>query len=119
MKNSILGMLLSGLVFPGLGHLVLKAYRRGVALIVITATCFILIMKTALQHVNAVIEKIQSEGGVIDLDSVTQAANQAVSSADQATYNILYFILICCWLVGVIDAYRVGKNLDNKNSMAD
>jgi len=112
-------MLLSGLVFPGLGHVVLKAYKRGIALMVITAVCFIIIIKTALQQVNTVIEKIQSEGGVIDLDSVTQAANQAVSSADQVTYNVLYFIMICCWLVGVIDAYRVGNAKDNKTSSAD
>lgn len=119
MKKSTLGLLLSGMVFPGLGHLVLKAYKRGAALVLITIACFINIMVTAIRHVNSVMEKIQSEGGIIDLDSVTLAANQAVSAADQATYNISYFILVCCWLVGVIDGYRVGKQKDDQISSAD
>ena len=119
MKKATLGLLLSGMVFPGLGHLVLKAYRRALALIVITLACFISIILTAIQHINSIMEKIQSEGGIIDLDSVTLAANQAVSAADQATYNISYFILVCCWLVGVIDGYRVGKQQDNQISSAD
>ena len=32
MKNSMKGALLSGLVFPGLGQIALKRYRRGFAL---------------------------------------------------------------------------------------
>ncbi|MCW8854082.1 MAG: hypothetical protein OQK76_06390 [Gammaproteobacteria bacterium] len=119
MKKATLGLLLSGLVFPGLGHLVLKAYKRAIALMLTTMVCFITIMVTAIQQVNAVMEKIQAEGGIIDLDSVTLAANQAVSAADQATYNISYFILVCCWLVGVIDGYRVGKQKDSEISSAD
>ena len=119
MQKSTLGMLVSGLVFPGLGHLVLKAYKRGITLIIITLSCMVAIMMTALKHASNIIQKIQQEGGVIDLDSVTQAANQAVSAADQLTYNISYFILICCWLVGVIDGYRVGKKKDSEIPPAD
>jgi len=119
MQKSTLGLLLSGMVFPGLGHLVLKAYKRGITLIIITISCLIAIMMTALKHASEIIQKIQLEGGVIDLDSVNQLANQAVSAADQLTYNISYFILICCWLVGVIDGYRVGKKKDSQIPPAD
>ena len=82
-------------------------------LIIITLACFVTIMTTAIKQANLAIEKIQAEGGKIDLDSVTQAANQAISASDQMITSVAYIVLIICWLVGVIDSYRVGKQKDN------
>ncbi|MDH5766151.1 MAG: hypothetical protein OEZ38_09055 [Gammaproteobacteria bacterium] len=119
MNNATIGLLLSGLVFPGLGHLILKAYIRAFAIISLTLASFITILATIIQQTNAAIEKIQSENGKIDLDSVTQAMNQALSATDQSIYTISYGVLISCWLIGVIDGYRVGKQKDKEKTSAD
>jgi len=39
MSNSLKAALLSGLVFPGIGQVVLKRYRRGVVLMLIVLAC--------------------------------------------------------------------------------
>ena len=40
MKNSLKGALLSGLVFPGLGQVVLKHYKRGFALMLTVSVSY-------------------------------------------------------------------------------
>lgn len=79
MKNATIGLLLSGLVFPGAGHLFLKAYKKAMILISLTLFSFISIVVTILSQLDTALEKLQAEGGKIDLDSVTLTVNQAVS----------------------------------------
>ena len=46
MNNALKGALLSGLVYPGLGQVVLKHYKRGAALIItITAALLAVLIK--------------------------------------------------------------------------
>ena len=66
MNNSLKGALLSGLVYPGLGQVMLKYYKRGaVLMIAITATLLAVLIK-AVQQAFTILEKIESEGGEID-----------------------------------------------------
>lgn len=119
MNHAILGLLLSGLVFPGLGQLALKSWKKAFIFISITLISFISIIITTINQANTAMEKIQAEGGKIDLDSVSQAMNQALSASDQLIYSVAYSILVICWLAGVMDAYRTGKNKDRQQTPAD
>ena len=50
MNNSLKGALLSGLVFPGLGQIMLKHYKRGfVLMLAITATLMAVLIKRMFQ----------------------------------------------------------------------
>jgi hypothetical protein len=112
MKNSIKGVLLSGLVFPGLGQLVLKHYKRGIALVLVSSASLSLIVLKVWQQVSLILEKVESGGGVIDPKTISAAVKGASSQSDQLIFSLAPLIFILCWVIGMVDAYRIGKKKD-------
>ncbi len=112
MNNASKGALLSGVIFPGLGQVILKHYKRGIVLMFTVFASLMVIVLKAVQHAFAIIEKIELEGGVIDIQTITDAATQASSTSDSLIYNLGLLLIIICWIVGIVDAYRIGKRKD-------
>lgn len=115
MNNSLKGALLSGLVFPGLGQVVLRHYRRGVAFILAVSIILLVIVVKAVQQAFTLLEKIEAEGGVLSLNTIMNAAAQAPIPSESLTSKLLLFLLIFIWIIAVIDAYRVGKKKDKED----
>lgn len=112
MSNSLTAALLSGLIFPGLGQVVLKRYRRGVVLMLIVVACLTVLVAKALQQAFAILRQIELAGGVIDIDAILNAATQSSTTSDSLVFNYVSLLLIVCWVFGVVDAYRIGKKKD-------
>ena len=70
----------------------------------------------AVQHAFTILEKIELEGGVIDIKTVTDAATQASSTSDSLIYNLGLFLIVICWIFGIVDANRIGKKKDLKGN---
>ena len=109
MTTSIKAALWSGLVFPGAGHLFLKSYGRGIGLIVVSAISLSIIVSHAAEQALAVVAKIQADGGNIDPSRILEMASQGSALADTQSFNIAMIVFMVCWIVGVVDAYRLGK----------
>ena len=114
MKKSVKAALLSGLVFPGVGQIVLKYYTRGIALILAVIVSLIIIIIKAEQIALGVLQKIESEGGVIDTQTISDAANRAVTASDSLIIKSAFFFIVICWVIGIIDAYMAGKKMDKQ-----
>jgi len=112
MNNSLKGALLSGVVFPGLGQVILKHYKRGAVLMLAVSASLLVIVIKAVQQAFAILEKIESEGGAIDISTILKAATQASTSFGSLTFKIAMLSIILCWIIGVVDAYRIGKKKD-------
>jgi MFS family permease len=117
MKNSLKGAFLSGLVFPGLGQIVLKQYWKGVFLIFVVISSLAMFVTLAVRQAMAVLEKIQAGGGSIDAETVDRTANQVTTNQASLLLNFLLFFMIFCWFFGVIDAYKIGRRKDIEDSM--
>jgi TM2 domain-containing membrane protein YozV len=112
MKKEVKAALLSALVFPGSGQMYLRRYLRGLGMMIFVLAGLGFMIVTATRNALEGLEKIQSGGGITDMNAL---ANLAVASSAQrgASYDSLILILMaCCWLFSVIDAYRVGKRTD-------
>ena len=114
MSQSLKAALFSTFVFPGSGHFLLKKHVRGVLLAGVTCACLWVLLSIALEKAQELSYKIQSGEIPLDLSRITDevsklAASNGTQQADTATY-----ILVICWLVGIVDAYRVGW-LQDKN----
>ncbi len=118
MNYATKGALLSGAVFPGLGQVVLKHYVRGIALMLAVSASLIVLVKKALEQALAILEKIQWEGGSIDITTITNAATRASTNSDSHTFNLLLFLIVSCWVVGTVDAYRIGRKKDLEEQSA-
>ena len=103
---------MSGLVFPGLGQVVLKHYKRGIALMLTVLVSLSVIVLKVVQQAFTILEKIELEGRAIDMSAVSQAATQAFATSGSLTINLVLSLIILCWIVGVVDAYRIGKKKD-------
>ena len=112
MKNSIRGAFLSGVVFPGLGQVILRHYKRGAVIMFTVLVSLSVVIVIAVQHALAILEKIGSEGGTISMSTISNAATQASTTSGSLTFNLVLLLLILCWIIGVVDAFRIGKKKD-------
>lgn len=109
MKKSLKGALLSGLVFPGAGQLWLKYYLRGIALIVVVSACLAVIVAKASQQAFAILEKMESEGGAVDMVAMLKSASSVHNDSITTPVSA---VLLLCWIIGMVDAYIMGRKQD-------
>jgi hypothetical protein len=108
MKKAIKAALLSALVFPGVGQMYLKRYARGLIPMVLTLAGLGVWIVDATVRALRELDRIQIQGGLIDPNAI--AARAAASSGSGEWYSPLILpMIIVCWLLSVIDAYRLGK----------
>lgn len=112
MKNSMKGAAFSGLVFPGLGQVVLRHYKRGIALALTVLLSLLVVVVKAARQAFTILEKIEAEGRVIDLSTISSAAAQASTTSDNLVYNFVSLLIILLWIIGIVDAYRLGRKKD-------
>lgn len=112
MNNSIKAALLSGLGFPGLGQIYLKHYKRAVVIIVAVVVSMAVVIMEAVRLALTIIDKIKSEGGAISMDIISDAATQAYTTSSSLTITLGFLSIILCWIIGTVDAYRIGKKKD-------
>ena len=110
MKKSLKGALLSGLLFPGTGELWLKHPVRGVLLIAGVLLSLAAIVTKVGQQALAMLEKLETEGGAVDLVTIVNLAH--ATSYDDLTVKIASLVLVGCWVVSIIDAYYLGSKKD-------
>lgn len=112
MSHSIKAALLSALVFPGSGHLFLKQKARGYAILLTTFFCLWVIISDAYNQALKVVQKMQAQGMVVDMDRVSELSEMAAQNNDDMTSSLAIFLLLVCWLISIIDSYRLGKIMD-------
>lgn len=109
MRKSLKGALLSGLVFPGYGQFVLKHYICGIALMFIGFACLVVIGVKVLQQTFIVLEMIEYGSGEIDMSKILNAVNLVDTTSGDVIYKFASLLLLFCWIIGIIDAYRIGR----------
>lgn len=108
MKKSTKAALLSGLVFPGIGHLYLKRYVPGILLSVGSAAAIYYIFSAIMDTALTVAEKIQSGAVSPDVAAITDLLSQQPGGSEQSA-NVATLVLMVFWLVGIVDSYRKGR----------
>ena len=117
MKHSLRGALLSGLVLPGLGQIALKRYKRGVVLLVVVSASLLLIVIKGVQQALAILEKIELQGGALDMGTISNAAIEASTTSESLVLKLLFLWVIVCWIIGIVDAFRIGRRKDMEDAL--
>jgi len=108
MKKSSKAALLSGLIFPGIGHIALKKYLRGSALMFFSLVALSVIITRIYQRALIIVDRINSGDIPVDTVAIADMVSNSTSSADSFTENFAVVVLGACWLIGIIDSYRLG-----------
>jgi len=112
MKSAIKGALFSGLVFPGLGQMVLKQKMRGAIIVLAVLTCLYFLVMKIMETAMAIVADVQSQGGIVNVANVADTATRLTTESAETSLNLLLILILICWIASTIDAYRIGKRLD-------
>lgn len=108
MNKATKAALLSALLFPGLGQMYLKRYARGLILMVLILAGLGVWIADATVRALRELDRMQIQGGLVDPTAI--AGRAAASAASGEWYSpLLLPMIVVCWLLSVIDAYRLGK----------
>jgi hypothetical protein len=113
MKRSTKAALLSAFVFPGAGHVFLKKYIAGIVLAVTSFSAIYYIFNNALERALQISEKIQSGDIQLDVAAITELVSKQPAGAEAQLLNIATVAVTLCWLIGIVDAYRIGRLSDS------
>jgi hypothetical protein len=122
MKKANKAALYSALVFPGLGLLWLKSYKRAFLFIIPTTVMLWYLCSTLYNAIAPVYAKMlhDAEEGLLVIDpsnlnglyiTLYQEVQQSIT-AHQTQLFIAKTILIVVWICSIVASYFVGKKLD-------
>ena len=115
MKESTKGVLLSGLVYPGVGQLTLGRVFSGVLFILLATAGFIVFIYRLIQRVVSGIDGILSLPANTELDFSTLKELLSRDFAGGWGMETISLIGIAgCWLTAIVHAYFVGKKIDSQ-----
>lgn len=107
MKPTTKAALVSALIFPGLGHLVLKRPLRGCLFIVPALLAIGFLLRTILALATALVGEINN--GTLAIDPIQILARIHASGVDNPATNAASLVILLCWVGSVADAYWVGR----------
>jgi hypothetical protein len=108
MMRSSKAALLSGLVFPGVGHIVLKQYARGSVVIFSALVALSVIVARVFQQALTIVDRINSGNIPAETGAIAEMVSNTANGADSFLENFAVIVLGACWLFGIIDSYRLG-----------
>ena len=117
MKRSIKAALISGLVFPGLGHIYLKKYLVGVVLLFVAGVSVYSVSVTAIDTALSVANEIEAGGVAINEDAISRLIEQKPQGSAKIT-NLSLVALTLSWVIGIVDSYRVGRGKERTKGKA-
>jgi len=116
MSNAIKGILFSALIFPGAGQVILARYWRGATFFGVAFVSGILCLTAVVRMAVVKLQEVVTQGGAVNVSKVMSILTEASTYASSVFFKMSFLILFCCWLFSVIDAWRIGKQLDQKPS---
>jgi len=115
MKESTKGVLLSGLVYPGLGQLVLGAKFSGVLFAILTTAGLLVIIYRLTVRIYHALDPILSL-----LANNTFNWNQFIAILSHSSYDswqiegVSLVLFLACWALSSLHAFFVGQKIDRK-----
>ncbi len=108
MKKSTKAVLLSAFVFPGAGHFFLKKYISAVVLVGASFSGIYLLIVKTVERALQITEKIQSGDIRPDVAAIAEIISKQPTGTEAQLLKYATAVLVICWLIGIIDSYRVG-----------
>ena len=112
MKKSMKAALLSAFVFPGVGHIYLKRYIPGVVLVGASLAGIYYLTSNAIERSLQIVGKIQSGDVPLDVTAITELVSKQSTGTEAQLLDIATTVIFICWIIGIIDSYRVGRGQD-------
>jgi hypothetical protein len=111
MKKTTKAVLLSLLIFPGLGHLISKAFARGL-LWFCSAAAVIGVLTVKAMHIAQTIAASLNVSTGLDINQLLDTANQITAQHNpNGLLNVMSWMMGLIWIAAAVDAYRLAKRV--------
>jgi hypothetical protein len=115
MKKSTKAALLSACIFPGVGPIFLKKHLTGVVLMSASFVAIYYLVSKAVERALLIVENIQSGDVPLDVAAITELVSKQSTGTEAQLSNIATATFIICWLISIIDSYRLGRVREKKD----
>ena len=105
-KNPILAVVLSTLVFPGVGQIYNRQYKKGLAIAVVSGILLFFMFRPMVSSYISFV-KTSSDIGAVDISKM----NVPVMPTPDASLTLFLTIV---WLFAIVDAYVSAKKNNNR-----
>jgi len=116
MKKPLKVALFSGLIFPGVGHFMLKKYFSGGLLLSSFAIALYFITSDIIDKSKEILQQVQSGAIPLDVNAISTALNNISTGLSQQQLSQISYVLLFIWLISIIDSYRLAVGLSKKKS---
>lgn len=107
MNRGVAAALLSGLVFPGAGHLYLRRPRRALLFIVPTLVAAIVYVSDMAQRVSGMVDQVLA--GSVAPNAAAIAARLDAQGAGSPLATVSAIVLLACWVGAIVDSVVVAR----------
>lgn len=88
-------------------------------MVVVSIACITILLSIAMEKAQQISDKILSGEIPLDLNRITEeVTNHAVAGGTQWA-DISTYLLLVCWLIGIVDSYRLGRLKDKADKSID
>lgn len=116
MKHALKGLIYSSLVYPGLGHVVLKRALRGLPFLFAATTGLGIIVVRSVRIALQITASYDPMSTPMDINQIITTTEQAMASIHTSSFNIPVMLLLISWFLGMIDAFFIGREMDRKQN---
>jgi hypothetical protein len=113
MKISTKAALLSGLILPGIGHIVLKHYLRASVLMIFALVSLSVITAGIYKRALTIVDRINNEDISLDTAAIAEMVSNPTGGTN-SSIDITVIIFGVCWLIGIIDSWKIGMRTENR-----
>lgn len=121
MKHSTKVLLLSALVFPGLGHFKVRRPKTGLALIFATILFSSIMIYQGVVTATKILEDFMNQNNIEDvtLTKLFEITRQALESNDFTTIQLSLYALIATYVFSCWHSYELAKDEELNRSSSD
>jgi hypothetical protein len=87
----------------------LKAWWRAAFLVLATLSALAVVVTVATQRAMAIVDDVMTGAVPADPAAIADLLSRSASGADNSLAGACSWAIAAFWLVGIVDAYRVGK----------
>ena len=88
--------------------MVLKQYLRGSLLMLFALIALSVILTTVIRQALTIVDRINSGEIPIEVGAITELVSKSASGAEGSIIDFATLVIVACWLIGIIDSYRLG-----------
>lgn len=112
MKTSTKAAIYSAIVFPGAGFFIVNSKLRGFLALTVTLGCLAMVMYDAFHKAQIIANKIVSGEIPYSVNAIIRQIDSTQGMLTPQLMTIISSTIVVVWLWGVVEAFRIGKNLD-------